>query len=183
MEAAVGGLSYGRALSLVAGGAIAVVAVFAALSQLQIAPAIVNGLFFALLAIIVGSSVVAIGGGGIKTMQRYWDRAAQRVEQESTQIRQQAQGSTERIKQRAQDRKEQMQPDPTGVGARAAGASGGDGSGSGNLGDALRRDWEQTKEDVPGLQGSELNQDVRDTLRQASGQQQTPPPDAPNPGA
>ena len=38
---------------------------FAALNQLQIAPAIVTGLFYAVLAVVVGSAIVAIGGGGI----------------------------------------------------------------------------------------------------------------------
>jgi hypothetical protein len=56
-----------------AGMAILVVGIFAALDQLQIAPVIVNGLFYALLAIIVGVAIVAFGGGGIQTARRYWD--------------------------------------------------------------------------------------------------------------
>jgi len=44
---------------------------FAALDQLQIAPRIVTGPWYAILAIVVGSAVVAIQGGGIKSMQRY----------------------------------------------------------------------------------------------------------------
>ena len=109
VEAALGGLSYGRALAIGASVAILVIAVFAALDQLDIAPNIVNGLFYALLAIVVGSAVVAIGGGGIATMRRYWERFANRAEQESSAIRQEAQGSGERIKQRAQERAEQVQ--------------------------------------------------------------------------
>jgi hypothetical protein len=46
--------------------------------------------------------------------------------------------------------------------------------------EALRRDWEQTKADV-GAGGHELNQSVGDTLKQASGQQPTPPGNRPNP--
>jgi hypothetical protein len=57
-----------------------VFAVFAALDQLQIAPRIVTGLWYALLAAVVGSTIVAVGGGGIRTMQRYWERAAGRAE-------------------------------------------------------------------------------------------------------
>jgi hypothetical protein len=110
VEASLGGLSYGRGLAIGASAAILVVAVFAALDQLEIAPAIVNGLFYALLAIVVGSAVVAIGGGGITTMRRYWERAAQRAELESTNIREQAQGSKERVQQRAQERAEQARP-------------------------------------------------------------------------
>lgn len=108
-EAALGGLSYGKSLAIAGSTAIIVVAVFAALEQLHIAPAIVRGLFFALLAIVVGSAVVAIGGGGIKTMSRYWERAALKAEQESSNIKQEAQGSKERLQQRAEERKTQFQ--------------------------------------------------------------------------
>jgi hypothetical protein len=108
-EAALGGLSYGKSLAIAGSTAIIVVTVFAALEQLRIAPAIVRGLFFALLAIVVGSAVVAIGGGGIKTMSRYWERAALRAEQESSNIKQEAQSSKERLQQRAEERKTQFQ--------------------------------------------------------------------------
>ena len=111
VEASIGGLTYGRALAFAAGASILVIAVFAALNQLEIAPAIVNGLFYALLAVVVGSAIVAVGGGGIQTMSRYWDRAANRAELESTSIRRQAAGSTERIQQRVQERSEQARPD------------------------------------------------------------------------
>src|SRR3954449_13133412 len=47
ITAALGGLSYGSMLANIAGIAIVTVGAFAALSQLQIAPAIVNGLFYA----------------------------------------------------------------------------------------------------------------------------------------
>jgi hypothetical protein len=47
------------------------------------------------LAIVVGSAVVAIGGGGIKTMQRYWERAATKAEERAPQLTQQAQQSTQ----------------------------------------------------------------------------------------
>ena len=104
VEASLGGLSYGRALAMIASGAILVITFFAALDQLEIAPNIVNGLFYALLAIIVGSAVVAIGGGGIKTMGRYWERVSMRAEQESSNVRAEAGGASDRIKERAQER-------------------------------------------------------------------------------
>jgi hypothetical protein len=110
VEAALGGLSYGKGLAVAASVAILVLAVFAALDQLQIAPAIVRGLFYALLAIIVGSGIVAIGGGGIPTMRRYWERMANRAEQESTTVRREAQGSRERVQQRAEERAAQVRP-------------------------------------------------------------------------
>jgi len=35
--------------------------------------------------------------------------------------------------------------------------------------EALERDLEQTKDDVPGLEGEDLDQDVDDTVKQAVG--------------
>ncbi|MDQ3646248.1 MAG: hypothetical protein M3345_04855 [Actinomycetota bacterium] len=110
VEAALGGLSYGRTLAFIASGAILVLAVFAALNQLEIAEEIVNGAYYALLAIIVGSAVVAIGGGGIQTMQRYWERSAQRLERESDRIKDEMEGADQRIQERAEVRKEQLKP-------------------------------------------------------------------------
>jgi hypothetical protein len=108
VEASIGGLSYGRALAVAASVAILVITGFAALSQLEIAEDIVNGMFYALLAVIVGSAVVAIGGGGIQTMNRYWERAATRAERESSSIKDEASGAKERIQERAQERKDQV---------------------------------------------------------------------------
>ena len=108
VEASLGGLSYGKALSVTASTLVLVVAGFAALDQLNIAENVVNGLFYAALAIVVGSSVVAIGGGGITTMKRYWERAAQRAEQESDNVKQESDGAKDRIQQRAQQRAQQI---------------------------------------------------------------------------
>ena len=47
-------------------------------------------------------------------------------------------------------------------------------------GEAIKRDWEQTKHDLNKNKGKELNQDVGDTLGQAVGKKPTPPPDMPN---
>ncbi|MFZ0159707.1 MAG: hypothetical protein WAL50_11810 [Kineosporiaceae bacterium] len=63
-----------------AGVAVMAIGGFAALSQLAIAPAIINGLFYAALAVIVGSAVIAIGGGGIGPMHRQWEKAIGRLE-------------------------------------------------------------------------------------------------------
>jgi Mechanosensitive ion channel, conserved TM helix len=108
VEAAFGGLSYGRALAFTASAFILGIALFAALDQLNIAPRIVTGLFYALLAIVVGSAVIAIGGGGIKTMSKYWEKTAARAEEQSSTLKEEAGGSKERIQQRAQERKEQF---------------------------------------------------------------------------
>jgi hypothetical protein len=82
--------SGGQLMARGAGIAILVFGVFAALDQLKIAPRIVTGLWYAILAIVVGSAVVAIGGGGIKSMQRYWERATTAAEQRAPELRQQA---------------------------------------------------------------------------------------------
>jgi len=108
VEASLGGLSYGRGLALTASATIVTIGLFAALSQLEIATPIVNGLFYAALAIIVGSAVIAIGGGGITPMRSQWEKALSKIEQESPQMRRQAQGSGQRIQQRAEERKEQV---------------------------------------------------------------------------
>jgi len=88
--ATLGSVSGGDWIARGAGLAILVLGVFMALDQLRIAPAIVNGLFYAMLAIIVGSAIVAIGGGGIRTMQRYWERASLNLETKGSEIKQAA---------------------------------------------------------------------------------------------
>lgn len=108
LEAVLGGLSYGSTLAKVVAGMVIAVAIFAALSQLQIAPWIVNGLFYAILAIVVLSASISIGVGGIDTMRQYWQRAALRADMESTRIMQQSQGATDRIQARAETRQDQV---------------------------------------------------------------------------
>jgi hypothetical protein len=90
LSATLGAVAGGEWIARGAGIAILVVGVFAALNQLQIAPAIVNGLFYAILAVIVGSAIVAIGGGGIQTMRRYWERASQRAEVKGREVKDRA---------------------------------------------------------------------------------------------
>jgi hypothetical protein len=88
------GVSGGQLIAKGAGIAVLVFGAFAALDQLQVAPRIVTGLWYAILAIVVGSAVVAVGGGGIKTMQRYWERAMTKAEGRGPELKQQAQQST-----------------------------------------------------------------------------------------
>src|SRR5919205_852577 len=90
LQATVGAVSGGEWIARGAGIAILVVGVFAALNQLEIAPEIVNGLFYAILAIIVGSAIVAVGGGGIQTMRQYWERASLSAEQKGREIKRNA---------------------------------------------------------------------------------------------
>jgi mechanosensitive ion channel-like protein len=85
----------GQLIARGAGIAILVFGAFAALDQLQIAPRIVTGLWYAILAAVVGSVIVAVGGGGIRTMQRYWDQTASRAEQRGSELRDQARASAQ----------------------------------------------------------------------------------------
>lgn len=134
IQSTFGGLEYGRMLGLGTSWAILAIAGFAALDQLQIAPNIVNGLFYALLAIVVGSAVIAFGGGGIPVARGYVERWSQRAERESQRMRREAD-----------------QQDVRGAGRRG-GATSGSGGGSRRVQDLDVRD-DQTRElhaDDPG---------------------------------
>ena len=110
--AALGNLSWGRALANVAGAAVLTVGVFAAISQLEIAPAIVNAVFYAILAIIVGSLVIAVGGGGIQPMRERWQRALERLDAEMPKARQAVAGAGERVKDRVETEIVPIEPPP-----------------------------------------------------------------------
>ena len=116
LESLLGGLSYGRALALVAAGLIWVVGVAAALNQIEIAPEIVNGLFYALLALIVGVGIVAVGGGGIQPMRERWERFLTRVDQEAPRMRQQAEMRSEQTREELRSKtdevRQEMEPRP-----------------------------------------------------------------------
>jgi Conserved TM helix len=75
-----GAVRGGTIIATGAGLAILVVGIFAALDQLQVAPTIVTGLFYALLVLVVGSAVVAFGVGGIPIARRYLERWSTSVE-------------------------------------------------------------------------------------------------------
>jgi hypothetical protein len=116
--ATLGGLSYGNTLANIAGGAILVVGSFMALSQLEIAEPILNGLFYALLAIVVGSAVIAIGGGGVRPMQRKWEEALQRYDEERDRVKEEVDStSSEDLKARAEQRKAEVSAEAEGGGA------------------------------------------------------------------
>src|SRR5215213_3240168 len=89
------GMQGGQLIARGAGIAILVFAAFAALDQLQIAPRIVTGLWYAILAAVVGSVIVAVGGGGIRTLQHYWERTASQAEQRGPKFRDQARASAQ----------------------------------------------------------------------------------------
>ncbi len=103
IEAAIGGLSYGRGLAFAASAVILAVGVFAALSQLRIAPAIVNGLFYGLLAMVVGTVIVAVGGAGVTEMRPFVRRALESADRESGRIGEASRGASGRISERAEE--------------------------------------------------------------------------------
>ncbi|MCW2681512.1 MAG: rane protein of unknown function [Frankiales bacterium] len=88
---ALGGLSYGTMLANVASLFIIGIGVFFALDQLQIAPLIVGGVFYALLALIVIPPIIAFGVGGIdpareaiRNMQSKGQEKAQEIKNETS---------------------------------------------------------------------------------------------------
>jgi hypothetical protein len=112
VAASLGGLSYGNTLANVASLAIIAIGVFAALNQLEVAEAIVNGLFYAALAIVAGSAIIAIGGSGIRPMQRKWEDALETYDAERDKVRAEIDAtSKEDLQARAELRKRQAQPD------------------------------------------------------------------------
>jgi hypothetical protein len=109
LTAALGAVRGGDWIARVAGIAILIVGIFAALDQLEIAPAIVIGLFYALLAVVVGSLIVSFGVGGIPVARRYVERWGGRVDQTVDQVR--ASGSAQVARDRAQEMRD-VQPTP-----------------------------------------------------------------------
>jgi Conserved TM helix len=86
IEGSLGGLSYGRTLANLAAGFILAIGVIAALDQLHIAASVVNAVLYAALAAIVGIAIVAVGGGGIRTMSQRWEAVAARYDEEKPKI-------------------------------------------------------------------------------------------------
>lgn len=84
LESALSGATFGRPLAAGAGVAIMVIGIFAALDQLNIAPQIITGLWYAILAILVGTVVIALGIGGIPVARRYLERAAGQADTRTT---------------------------------------------------------------------------------------------------
>jgi hypothetical protein len=109
LDASLGGLSFGKAIANVSGIAILTVGIFAALDQLGIAPAIVTGLFYAVLAVVAGSLIIAVGGGGIVPMRSRWEAMLARYDEEKPRVQSELDGAQERIEQRARERKAQAE--------------------------------------------------------------------------
>jgi mechanosensitive ion channel-like protein len=80
---ALGGLSYGNALGRIAQAFILAMGVIAALNQIQVATSVIEPVFIAVLAIIVGVAIVGIGGGLVGPMRERWERMLTRAESEA----------------------------------------------------------------------------------------------------
>lgn len=109
IESVLGGLSYGRMMALIAAAAIWFVGVAAALNQIEVAPEIVNGLFYAMLALVVGIGIVAIGGGGVQPMRERWQRALARVDEEAPRLKREAKGGAEEVRRQADEVRREVQ--------------------------------------------------------------------------
>jgi hypothetical protein len=89
IQNSLGELSYATVLANAAAAVIIALGVVAALDQLHIAAAVVNAVLYAALAAVTGVIIVAVGGGGIKTMSARWELLASRYDQEKIQVQQQ----------------------------------------------------------------------------------------------
>jgi hypothetical protein len=103
LTASLGAVSGGEWIARAAGAAILIFGIFAALNELLIAPAIVNGLYYAVLVAVVGAFIVAVGGGGIRTMQQYWERASSSVEMKGREIKQNADPNAAKMRAEVED--------------------------------------------------------------------------------
>jgi hypothetical protein len=86
IENSLGGLAYARMLANLASGFILAIGLIAALDQLHIAQNVVNAILYAALTALAGIAIVAIGGGGIKTMSQRWEAVAARYDEEKPKI-------------------------------------------------------------------------------------------------
>ena len=82
-----GGLSYGSGLATAASTVIVVLGFFFALDQLQVAPRIVTGLFYAALALIVVPLIIAFGVGGIAPAQQAITNLQNKAQEKAQEIK------------------------------------------------------------------------------------------------
>jgi hypothetical protein len=86
IENSLSGVSYAKILGNVVSGLILAFGLIAALDQLHVATNVVNAVLYAALAALVGVVVVAVGGGGIRTMSARWESVADKYDQEKPRI-------------------------------------------------------------------------------------------------
>ena len=86
IENSLGELPYAKVLGNVVSGLILAFGIIAALDQLHVATNVVNAVLYAALAALVGVVIVAVGGGGIKTMSSRWESVADKYDEEKPKI-------------------------------------------------------------------------------------------------
>lgn len=106
IDGTLGGLSYGKALSALAGGFILFLGVIAALNQVGVATTVTTPVLIAILATVSGILIVGAGGGLIKPMQHRWERYLTTAEAEAPKIREHA-SLAPSVREQARDKKDQ----------------------------------------------------------------------------
>jgi Conserved TM helix len=86
IENSLSGMPYAKVLGNLAWGFILALGIIAALNQLHIAQNVLNAVLYAALAALAGIAIVAVGGGGIKTMSQRWEAVATRYDAEKLRI-------------------------------------------------------------------------------------------------
>jgi Conserved TM helix len=86
IENSLSGMPYANVLGNLAWGFILALGIIAALNQLHIAQNVLNAVLYAALAALAGIAIVAVGGGGIKTMSQRWEAVAARYDAEKLRI-------------------------------------------------------------------------------------------------
>jgi len=86
IENSLSGMPYANVLGNLAWGFILALGIIAALNQLHIAQNVLNAVLYAALAALAGIAIVAVGGGGIKTMSQRWEAASARFDAEVLRI-------------------------------------------------------------------------------------------------
>jgi hypothetical protein len=110
IENSLSGVSYAKVLGNAASGLILALGVIAALDQLHVATNVVNAILYAALAALVGVVIVAVGGGGIKTMSARWEALAVTYDQEKPRIAESARNAPS-IKDQARQAKDAASQD------------------------------------------------------------------------
>jgi hypothetical protein len=86
IENSLSGMPYANVLGNLAWGFLLALGIIAALNQLRIAQNVLNAVLYAALAALAGIAIVAVGGGGIKTMSQRWEAVAARYDTEKLRI-------------------------------------------------------------------------------------------------
>jgi hypothetical protein len=123
IQNSLGGLSYGKTLANAASAVILTLGVIAALGQLHVAENVVNAVLYATLAAIVGVVIVAVGGGGIRTMSQRWENAAASYDAEKPRIAEATRTAPSVKQQAAQAKRQAEQFAADGDGSYTGGAS------------------------------------------------------------